>query len=142
MFAPSSLAVAGECVAIIGLFALLEHFGQRIEITESAIRDDRTFNALSVTIHKAELMSCRYKVVVFGRPIQFSVIELVDQSGKKVIDVRRYGWGRRSKQLFRSIGQWVLSSDISVDECTSRKVREWSGDDQVHESHSVQPPAE
>lgn len=116
---PNDLGVLALVLVVGAVYCIFDYvLGQRLLLDDTAVTDRRIINSASVRIGREEVGSCQYKSVTLGKPPYFRVIEIQDTTGRKVIDVRRYGWGRQRRELFAALDAWITRAGVKVDDQT------------------------
>jgi len=92
---------------------------QRLVISADSISMHGYIGGPIVT-RKEDVTSCRYvRVMSHGRGlVDFSVLEILDNQGHG-IRVWRYGWGRRRRQQYQLLGDWLDESGVQLSPATS-----------------------
>jgi hypothetical protein len=116
---PGDLGVLAIVLVASSIYCVFDYLlGQRLLLDEITITDHRFVDAMSVSIPQKEVGTCKYKPIVLGKPLYFRVIEIQDKTGEKIIDIRRYGWGRKRRELFSLLNAWISHAEVEIDDKT------------------------
>ena len=116
-------AVVGGPLAVYWLITAVSDYSKRLTISSDRLEMGGYLGG-PIEIRSSGAVTCNYvKFRIRERSIELSFFDIRDSDGH-CIKVWRYGWGRRSKEIFGALTNWLSTSSASVSPEAERALAE------------------
>jgi hypothetical protein len=114
LFRAPAIAFYGVVASAFALVHAIVESAKKVEVTPDSVTQSGYFGGPQV-VRSSEVVACKYRrFVPLGRAgFLLNILQIVGANGKTVM-VSRGAWGRRRRDLFGELANWLARNGVEV----------------------------